>query len=114
MRRRVSTRSEILCIEHERTLSVNWTLSFESQLYQLARSSPYYSPAKRKLVIRRCLDASLDMFYRGEEIGFEEFDPGAAAKTKTPRRRRRSLAARAPARLAESSAENTMVKQTTY
>ena len=85
--------SGIFCIEHERTLSINWTLSFENRLYQLANSSRHYSPAKRKVLIRRYLDGSLHMFYRGEEIGFEEFDPGVARKTKTPRRKR-GLAAR--------------------
>lgn len=84
--------SEIFSIEHERTLSTNWTLSFENRLYQLASWSANYSPAKRKVLVRRYLDGSLHMFYRGEEIGFEEFDPGVARKTKT-QRRERSLAA---------------------
>lgn len=83
---------EIFSIEHERTLSTNWTLSFENRLYQLASASANYSPAKRKVLVRRYLDGSLHMFYRGEEIGFDEFDPGGARKTKTPRRER-SLAA---------------------
>lgn len=83
----------IFCIEQERILSINWTLSFENRLYQLASSSRNYSPAKRKVVVRRYLDGSLHMLYRGEEIGFEEFDPGVATKTKPPRRER-SLAAR--------------------
>ena len=85
--------SGIFCIEHERTLSINWTLSFENRLYQIASSSRNYSPAKRKVLVRSYLDGSLHMFYRGEEIGFEEFDPGLARKTKTPRSER-SLAAR--------------------
>lgn len=85
--------SMIFCIEHERTLSINWTLSFENRLYQLASSSANYAPAKRKVVVRRYLDSSLHMFYRGEEFDFEEFDPGAVRKPETPRRER-PLAAR--------------------
>lgn len=84
--------SAVFSIEHERTLSINWTLSFENRLYQLASSSRNYSPAKRKVMVRRYLDGSLHMFYRGEEISFDEFDPALARKTKTPRRER-SLAA---------------------
>ena len=84
--------SGIFCIEHERTLSINWTLSFESRLYQLAPLSRNYSPAKRKVLVRRYIDGSLQMFYRQEEVAFEEFDPGLARQTKTPRRER-SLAA---------------------
>ena len=84
--------SAILCIEQERTLSVNWTLSFENRLYRLESRERNYSPAKRKVTVRLYLDGTLHMFYRTEEIGFDEFDPGLAAKTKTPRRQR-SLAA---------------------
>ena len=87
--------SAVFCIEYERTLSINWTLSFENRLYQLAALSRNYSPAKRKVLVRRYLDGSLHMFYRTEEIGYEEFDPqaiGFARQTKTPRRER-SLAA---------------------
>lgn len=84
--------SAVFCIEHERTLSTNWTLSFENRLYQLASHSQNYSPAKRKVLVSRYLDGSLHMFYRGEEIAFEEFDPGLARQTKTPPRER-SLAA---------------------
>ena len=87
--------SAVFCIEHERTLSINWTLSFENRLYQLATLSRNYSPAKRKVLVRCYLDGSLHMFYRREEIGYEEFDPqpiGLARQTKTPRRER-SLAA---------------------
>lgn len=84
--------SGVFCIEHERTLSINWTLSFESRLYQLAPLSRNYSPAKRKVLVRRYLDGSLHMFYREEQVAFEEFDPGLARQPKTPRRER-SLAA---------------------
>ena len=84
--------SSIFCIEDERTLSINWTLSFENRLYQLTPISRNYSPTKRKVLVRHYLDGSLHMFYRDEEIGFEEFAPGVAGKTKTARRER-SLAA---------------------
>ena len=85
----------VFCIEHERTLSINWTLSFENRLYQLAPLSRNYSPAKRKVLVRRYLDGSLHMFYRTEEIDFEEFDPQAMGRARQPKTppRERSLAA---------------------
>jgi len=89
--------SGVFCIEHERTLSINWTLSFENRLYQLASLSRNYSPAKRKVLVRRYLDGSLHMFYRGEEIGFDELDPARAGKTKTPRSESRFAAGGKPA-----------------
>jgi len=65
----------IFCIEEERTLSVNWTLSFENRVYQIKAESANYSPASRKVQIRRYLDGGLHIFYRGNEAGFEEIDP---------------------------------------
>jgi len=84
--------SRVFCIEHERTLSINWTLSFENRLYQLTSLSRNYSPAKRKVSVKSYLDGSLHMFYRDEELAFEELDPTTAQQTKT-RRRETSLAA---------------------
>jgi len=65
----------VFCVEEERTLSVNWTLSFENRLYQIAAASHNYSPVSRKVQIRRYLDGRLHMFYRGREIDFKEIPP---------------------------------------
>ena len=67
--------SGIFCIEEERTLSVNWTVSFENRVYQIKSGSANYSPAERKVQLRRYLDGELHMFYRGNEVGFEEINP---------------------------------------
>ena len=67
--------ADIFCVEEERTLSVNWTLSFENRLYQIAAASHNYSPVSRKVQIRRYLDGRLHMFYRGREIDFKEIVP---------------------------------------
>lgn len=80
--------ASIFCIEEERTLSVNRTLSFENRVYEIGDGMANYSPAKRKLQVRRYLDGNLHIFYRGEEVTFEEIDP----KEKRPRKR--TLAAR--------------------
>lgn len=65
----------VFCIEEERTLSVSWTLSFENRLYQIAAASHNYSPASRKVQVRRYLNGRLHMFYRGREIHFKEIPP---------------------------------------
>lgn len=65
----------IFCIEETRTLSSNWTLSFENRVFQIKAGSRLYSPASRKVHIRRYLDGTLHMFYRGNEIAFEEIHP---------------------------------------
>ena len=65
----------IFCIEEERVLSVNWTLSFENRVYQIKSASANYSPASRKVQLRRYLDGKLHVFYRDSEVEFEEIDP---------------------------------------
>ena len=72
----------IFCIEETRTLSVNWTLSFENRVYQIKAASHNYSPASRKVLVRRYLDGELHMFYRGNDADFEEIDPGKKEKKK--------------------------------
>jgi transposase len=80
--------ASIFCIEEERILSANRTLSFENRVYELAPCLTNYAPAKRTIHVRRYLDGSLHMFYRGNEVGFAEIDP----KQKRPPQR--TLAAR--------------------
>lgn len=85
--------ASVFSIEQERTLSVNWTLSFENRVYQLAAASRNYSPASRKVHVRRYLDGQIHMFYRGDEIGFKEINPKTTAAKKPPPRRRKPGAA---------------------
>ena len=72
----------VFCIEEERTLSTNWTLSFETSVYQIKAASANYSPARTHVQVRRYLDGRLHMFYRGNEVEFEELDPGKKEKKK--------------------------------
>ena len=65
----------IFCIQEQRTLSVNRTLSFENRIYQIDSESANYSPSTRKVQVRRYLDGGLHMFYRGRETAFQEIDP---------------------------------------
>ncbi len=81
----------IFCIEQERTLSANWTLSFQNTLYQIKAGSSHYSPARTQVHVRRYLDGRLHMFYRGSEVEFEELDPGNKEKQKRFIRGRNTL-----------------------
>lgn len=67
--------ASIFCIEEVRTLSANWTLSFQNRVYQIESESANYSPASRKVQVRRYLDGKLHIFYRGHETAFDEIDP---------------------------------------
>ncbi len=77
----------IFSIEQERTLSPNWTLSFENHLYQITAGSTNYSPASRKVLIRRYLNGRLHFFYRGQEVDFKEFTEPKKLQCKHLRRK---------------------------
>jgi len=84
----------IFCIQEQRTLSANWTLSFENRIYQIESESANYSPASRKVQVRRYLDGGLHMFYRGSEARFQELNPNKVGEQKkTPAGRRSSARA---------------------
>jgi transposase len=78
----------VFCIEEQRTLSANWTLSFENRVYHITAASANYSPGRAQIQVRCYLDGTLHMFYRGNEVAFEEIDP------KKSRPGKRTLAAR--------------------
>ena len=75
----------IFCIEDERTLSANWTLSFETSVYQITGHSTNYAPRTSKVQLRRYLDGKLHIFYRGNEVDYEELDPGKRGKKEKKR-----------------------------
>ncbi len=81
--------ASIFSIEQERTLSAYWTLSFDNRVYQITPAGRNYSPARRKVHVRRYLDGQLHMFYRGNEVGFEEINPKIANNKNSPPRRRK-------------------------
>jgi transposase len=82
----------IFCIEENRTLSTNWTLSFANQVYQITAGSSNYSPARTKVQVRKYLDQTLHIFYRGNEVSFEKIDQNQTQQKKHPGKR--ALAAR--------------------
>lgn len=84
--------SSIFCIEEERTLSSNWTLSFAGRVYQITSGSANYSPVRRQIQVRWYLDGTLHMFYRDNEVAFEETDP-MKTHTKKKQAGNRTLAA---------------------
>lgn len=73
----------IFCIEQERTLSAGRTLSFESRVYEIEAGRANYSHSGSKVKIRRYLDGSLHMFYRDNEVSFQEIHPEKKKKTPT-------------------------------
>jgi hypothetical protein len=62
---------DIFCWEETRVLRNDWTVRYESRIYQVTRQSTL-PPARQRITILRRLDGSLWMEYRGQEIQFKE------------------------------------------
>lgn len=66
---------EILSIQSTRKLTKKWTFSFETRLYRIRGMSKLNGPATRDVFIKRYLDGTLHIFYRGKDVQFEVFIP---------------------------------------
>ena len=84
----------IFSIQEQRTLSANWTLSFENRIYQIESESANYSPASRKVDVRRYLDGTLHMFYREREVSFKQIDPDERTRNERTRQKKKTTASR--------------------
>ncbi len=67
---------DIFCWEETRVLRNDWTVRYESRIYQVTRQSTL-PPARQRITILRRLDGSLWMEYRGQEIQFKELAEGS-------------------------------------
>ena len=62
---------EVFCFEESRTVSNDWVLRYNNRLLQIIRQSPL-PPAKSRVLVRKYLDGSLHLMYRGNEVDFTE------------------------------------------
>ena len=62
---------DVLCWEDTRTLTNDWTVRYENRWFQISAQSPL-PPARSKVTIRKRLDGSLRIHYRGRSVAFEE------------------------------------------
>ncbi|MBE3043864.1 ISNCY family transposase [Candidatus Bathyarchaeota archaeon] len=71
---------DVLCWEETRTLNNDWTVRYENRWFQILAQSPL-PPARGKVTIRKRLDGSLHILYRGRNVAFEELPTRPAQET---------------------------------
>jgi hypothetical protein len=73
-RRRPSARElgEIFRLETERTIGNDWVIRHEGRWLQLHPGSRRHGPTKSKALVCEYEDGSVEVYYRGERIGFHE------------------------------------------
>ena len=62
----------IFQLEQERVVSLDWVVSYEGKLLQLARQSRHHAPAKSKVIVRENQAGELAIEYRGRKLGFQQ------------------------------------------
>jgi len=66
---------EMLCVEERRAVGRDWTVRYQNRRYQLIGVNRRLAPTKKRVLVRRYLDGSLHLVYRGEEVAYKECGP---------------------------------------
>jgi hypothetical protein len=67
---------EILCFEYRRSVSYDYTVSFERRLFQILKDSRPLPRPGDKVTVRVRLDSSLDIYFREKKRSVKEIKPG--------------------------------------
>jgi len=63
--------NNIFCIEEQRSVNYDWTITVHAQFIQLLRSDVPLPPSRSKVIIRHWLDGSLHIFWNEHELTYE-------------------------------------------
>jgi len=72
---------QILRLEHERTVSLDWVVRYQNRYFQLPRQSQHYVPTGGQVTVGEWEDGTIAIEYRGQAIPWQEI----AAPVKPPR-----------------------------
>lgn len=82
-RKRPSKRrlDEVFQLEQERVVSLDWIVSYEGRLLQLARQSRHHAPARSHVTVRENERGEISVQYRGHKLRYAEIAQRPARKT---------------------------------
>lgn len=63
---------EIFRLQTERAISNDWVVRHEGRFLQLQPKQRHYGPTKRKALVCEWENGNIELYYRGERIGFNE------------------------------------------
>jgi hypothetical protein len=76
--------SNIFCIEEQRSVNYDWTITVNAQFIQLLRSDVPLPPPRSKVTIRHWLDGSLHIFWNEHELTYEALSRKPRHVRRTP------------------------------
>lgn len=76
--------NNIFCIEEQRSVNYDWTITFHAQFIQLLRSDVPLPPPRSKVIVRHWLDGSLHIFWNEHELTFQALSHKPRHVRRTP------------------------------
>ena len=65
----------IFCFKEKRQVQGDNTISYQGRRYQILPTETRFGFAEAKIEVHRCLDGSVHIFYKGEELPFKPIVP---------------------------------------
>jgi hypothetical protein len=83
---------EIFCVEKIRVVANDWTVRCENRFYQILKCNDPLPRPRDKVIVRRLLDATMQLLYRDKKLTFKEIaqpaavprSPGAPKENRKP------------------------------
>ena len=75
----------IFCIEEQRSVNYDWTITLHAQWIQLLRSDTPLPPPRAKVIVRHHLDGSLHIFWNEHELAYECLSSKPRRTSRTPK-----------------------------
>jgi transposase len=72
---------EVFCFEETRVLQNDWTIRFQNELFQVPRNNRPLPKPRDKVLIRKLLDGTIEIVYRGKRLDFERIDRADIVRT---------------------------------
>jgi len=64
----------IFRLETERTISNDWVVRYENRWFQVQRQSRHWAPTRAKVTVCEWQDGHLEIYYRGQKLGWTEIE----------------------------------------
>src|SRR3972149_537035 len=63
---------EVFCFEEHRKVNNDWTIRYHNRIFQIRKENKNLPPSKKEVLVRKFLCGSIHIYYRGEELLFDE------------------------------------------
>ncbi|MDR0629441.1 MAG: hypothetical protein LBG24_07395 [Treponema sp.] len=67
--------TDIFCFAYERRVSTDYTVRFETRLFQILKENRSHPQPKRQVIVRKNLDGTLRILWEGKPLKIKEVLP---------------------------------------